>query len=251
MSSRPLASARACLLVAVLARAGLGAPAGAAPIAFTGELTIDLGALGQYATAGSGVADVAPTGAFALPGGAFAISEIQPLPFSLLGITAQLEVVGANAPGSFEPGGGPDGGFGAEFAPFAGSAFLGVDLGTFPVTLTALPLVLLGNGGTFTFPPGPFDLSTVTGAWTTGVSTRVYTDGGATLTLTVSGFDARTAGGLGPLQLVTPVTIFDVADAVIVPGFATLALTFVPEPAGLLLLVVGLVTLAVALRLGP
>jgi hypothetical protein len=248
MSSRPAAAARILLVAGALA---LAAPAGAAPIAFTGELAIDLGALGQHTTTGAGVADVSPTGAFALPAGVFSISELRFLPASLFGLSARIEVLGSNAPGTFQAGAGPGGGFGAEFVPFGGTAFLAFDLGTFPVTVTALPLVLLGNGGTFTFPPGPLDLSTLTGAWTTGASTRVYTDDGATLTLTVSGHDARTAGGLGSIQLVTPVTVLRVADSVVVPAFATLSLTFVPEPSGVALLVLGLAALACARRLGP
>ncbi len=62
---------------------------------------------------------------------------------------------------------------------------------------------------------------------------------GTLTTVTVSGFDARTPGGLGLLRLVNPPTIFDFAGSEVFPAYATLDLQFVPEPGAALLLVSG------------
>jgi hypothetical protein len=91
--------------------------------------------------------------------------------------------------------------------------------------------VLLGNGGVFTYPPGPFDLSTPTGSWTTGVATRKLVLGSATTTtLVVSGFDHRTAGSAGALRLVAPPTAVSFFGSPQMPVYATLDLVFAPEP---------------------
>lgn len=226
--------ARLRTLVAGWVLTGVAGAALAAPIPFSGTLAVDLGAFGGYTAMGVGVADVAPTGAFTLAGGELVLSTERTLP-DFPSLPVRVRVIGANAPGTFAPGGGPAGGFGAEFVPVSGGAFVHFTATSGP-PFFSLPLPLLGNGGTLTFPL--FDLSTPTGNWTTGAATRVFMDDGVLRTVTLAGSDARTVGGLGTIQLVTPVTVLGLG-ALEEPVFATLTLTFVPEPGDALLVAAG------------
>jgi hypothetical protein len=113
--------------------------------------------------------------------------------------------------------------------------------------LTLLPLHLAGHGGTFPLPPNPVTtLSTVWGAWTTGPRSRVIRVGSATsTTLRITGADLRTAGGVGTLSMITPITVFQGADPFFdVPLYAEATLRFVPEPSRALLLGSGGLVLA-------
>jgi hypothetical protein len=109
---------------------------------------------------------------------------------------------------------------------------------SFTLPLTQNGTAGLGLGGTLSW--ARF------GEWTTG---KVQITGVATsfpetqsTTLSQTGFDARTTGGLGMVQLVTPIRIFSNLG----PdrgGFAILALHFVPEPGQPLLLGAGFLAL--------
>jgi len=94
-------------------------------------------------------------------------------------------------------------------------------------------------GGSIT----PYSVPVRFGRWTTGnvqlTGILTSTFGGGTTTISLSGFDARSAQGLGTLQLVTPLQIGPHPAAPMsgaMGGFAVLELQFVPEPASLALL---------------
>jgi hypothetical protein len=102
----------------------------------------------------------------------------------------------------------------------------------------------LGVGGTapFTFfsPTGgtPLTGSIQFTPWTTGsppltgVAKQLTSAGFVLSTITLGGFDARTSGGLGQVQLVSPVQIFIGPGKA--GGYGFLSLDFVPEPSRLL-----------------
>jgi hypothetical protein len=237
-SGRRLARAAASCWLLLLAAGGH-----AAPLTGAGELRIFLGPF-AFSDTGAGIATVQPGGALSLPAGLFTVAGVQAT--TLTGpIGLQASVSAALGAVSFGPGEGPAFGFGQIQAPVTGSAAIALLLNGVPIQTTFFPLVLLGNGGVFTFPPGPFDLSTPTGSWTTGAATRTLMIGSATTTIMVSGFDQRTPGGVGALRLVTPptaVTFLGASDAF--PVYATLDLVFAPEPSSGALLVAALAAAA-------
>lgn len=235
MTSPPriLASYRASIrlgFVAALATLAIPAPAPAALMPFTGQLQISLGPLGGYAAVGAGAAEVSPGSlAFTLPPGVFPFSTSAPLtglaPFTRLTLSFD------NLTGSFAPGAGLGGGFGA--AHFGMTLSGKVVAGFSVLDVTLVPIHLAGHGGSFPLAPSPLStLSTVWGAWTTGTSARVIQLGSASsTTVTISGTDLRTPDGAGTISLVTPMTVFH-GDSPFydVPLHARLTLHFVPEP---------------------
>jgi hypothetical protein len=117
----------------------------------------------------------------------------------------------------------------------------------------AIPLNAVGTVSGFVTAAGGAIKITVTATnWTTGVvqitkiTTGAPTPNGGTVnvnTATVSGFDNRTPGHQGQIQLISPFhVITNVAGNL--PGFAIQVLNFVPEAGTLLLLGTGAVGLA-------
>jgi len=88
--------------------------------------------------------------------------------------------------------------------------------------------------------------------WTTGSVSGVAFTGYAPTRTTAMGYDNRSTGGKGTIQLVTPLVYsFDSLPFGDVGGFANtwkVKLTFVPEPRGLLMLGAGFALLGLVYR---
>jgi hypothetical protein len=130
--------------------------------------------------------------------------------------------------------------------PLTGAAIVNV-LGLFNLNV---PLAPIGYTDAYTSVSGGSIMVTVFGTgWTTGdvtltgVSTE--TPSGAplnTVTFDALGFDNRTAGHRGVVQLVSPFKVISGATGNL-PGYALQTLTFVPEPGTLVLLGAGVLGL--------
>ena len=126
--------------------------------------------------------------------------------------------------------------------PLTGTAFVNV-LGLFNL---AVPLGIVGNtGATTSVIAGTLAVTAVGTGWTTGVVTitGVTTGSPATNTVVNIGYDNRTPGHAGVVQLISPFKVITNAAGNL-PGLATQTLTFVPEPGTLLLLGSGVLGLA-------
>jgi hypothetical protein len=107
--------------------------------------------------------------------------------------------------------------------------------------LLSIPLSL-GQPNTFTKAASGVAITTISAPWTVGTAS-VTGLGGATPTATAMGMNGLTPGGAGTLVLVTPVRIVTNITGVIA-AFGTLELVYVPEPATLALLGMGVAGLA-------
>ncbi len=236
MGTPPRLAPPALVVATALAATLLLGPAAAAAAPMPVHATLSLVFLGEtFGTSGSGSAEVAPDGSIALPAGLLSFSETRPVagPAPIV----QLGVSGPLAPGTFAPGDGPGGGFGAFFVQLQASGSIGFG-GPPPLVTIPFPLWLIGNGGTFSFPPNTVSiLSTLTGVWTTGTVSKAFlTPSGAATTRVLQGFDTVSAGGARLVQLVTPITVFgDPGSPPDLVLHATLDLR-IPEPGAALLL---------------
>jgi hypothetical protein len=236
----------------------------ATAVSFQGTLTIDIfDGLLVIPTAGAGEATRdATTGVFQLPAGAFTVTDFggdfgPGTPEEIPPVVQSALTNYSTTAGSFAPR--PDGTVGG---------LMSLD-GTFEFYSQPLPvdkdddLLLrifldpIGLGGVQVgFVPFPLDeiLSTQTIGmeWSTGTVTAsdVVVGGVEGLSVSRTGFDNRDENGIGDIQLVTAsVMIIDGRGMggdyfVRVPTFATLDLTFVPEPGTWALLALGLIALS-------
>jgi hypothetical protein len=222
------------------------APTRAGAAAFTGTLVIELGTLPPANFNGSGSVTSTPT-QLTIPSGVFTgtfgtpITGQVPLTFINMNIS--------NAPGSFT--GTPLQGT----MPIRGGANVLANLGAGPTTLVKVPFTVtsggvltagLGFGGTIPA-TGGLILGIYFSDWRVGtakitgvdISYTYHLPGGAMAsntttytyvgTVTRSGYDNRTPGGLGVVQLVSPTKV--VAQLVgVLPVWSTITLQ-VPEPA--------------------
>jgi hypothetical protein len=268
-----------CTLAPLLLGLLAAGPSGAAPLAFQAELAIVFaeGGLGEIVATGAGTAEVTPTSLqFALPAGLFDLQGTLAGPAT--GPVGEVRVAGSNASGW--PAGGPDApvivctpvcGPAPQVGnmPLVGSLELvprdGGDAIVLPLSVvgaapaaTATFATSAGFGGflagggwslaAFTLPPFP-PPATPPGTSTFTLPSTVITVPTFTLPPVVSGTDARTAGGLGRIQRVTPVHVVigdDYRSGL--SGYARLTVDFVPEPAPVALLAVGAAGLVAASR---
>lgn len=224
----------------------LPSAAGAAPIQRSFEATLALfsGIVPPFFFEGSGTATVDVTGnhlnSILFPANVFATQ--------VTGGTGFLEVRvnASNGAGMLSASGGPLGGFGGMI-PILGTlrlCFGGTGCDGGPFADIALPLSVVGAGGTTSTPSGFFQV--VGAPWSSAQTTLSGTGfvsvfegirqgpGGLTSSTVLSG---------GFLSVVTPARV-------VVPSFgdldfmAVLSVSFVPEPSGLALLAAGAVGLA-------
>jgi hypothetical protein len=104
------------------------------------------------------------------------------------------------------------------------------------------------NRGSFGYSPRTATISAF--SWTTGVVEVTASGGPQPTVLKRTGYDNRTPGGVGNIQMVTPaLTRWKHPFSDYYTGLiATMKLTFVPEPDGWLMLVSGIGTLAILYR---
>ena len=121
--------------------------------------------------------------------------------------------------------------------------------GPTPNNQAAIPLNIIGVGGTKKFVAlGTLVMGTIkANPYQLGMVTVMGALNDSPSTVMGTGFDNRTAGGLGTLQLVTP-TIVGLGALGTLASLATLTITFVPEPGTLLLLGMGLAGIAAISR---
>jgi len=130
-------------------------------------------------------------------------------------------------------------------------------VGAFPVGSTPTTLTWFhtrngtlgpGLGGTFVTALTPSTSVRVEfGTWTTGMLTltSLFPVLSGLTTPTIAGFDARTVGGLGVLQLVTPIRINTSPPIQRTGAFGVLQIHFLPEPASAVMLFSGVCFLLV------
>jgi hypothetical protein len=233
---------------------------GAQATIFTGGVSFSLGGLAPQVASGTGwgtsiatppkpgpcvLGDVAtitsypPT--YPLPWAAVGPVRIGmgPSAFPISAVTFSLVAPGpcsfTDAPGNVL--GGPCALGGAWSASVAGRPFL------------VIPLSGLGVTGRVSF--GPYGSYIDAQQWRTGTAT--FTINGVAFTTTngaplqTAGYDNRTAGGLGTVNLVAPAGLMSTLGGN-TPLFVSMTLTFVPEPGTLLLLGLGVAGLAVVGR---
>jgi hypothetical protein len=150
----------------------------------------------------------------------------------------------APGPCTFTAGGGPGGGLGG---PCSLGGTLNVLAGGAPFLI--VPLSGLGVAGRVNL--GPYGSYIDAQSWTAATATP--TVAGSPLTsngvpITTVGYDARTAGGLGTVKLVAPAGLMSTLVGGNLPLFASMTLTFVPEPGTLLLVGLGIAGLGAAGR---
>jgi hypothetical protein len=253
------------LLLAVALALGGAGQAGAVPLTLQGgTLGISIGALPPITfpcNACPLVLDVANPGVgggFVEPANAFAGSVMLPTAlFTGVALINGLTIGNlANGEKAIAPGaaGGnradrvlrPGGDLGGPGA-LTGSSFVNV-LGLFNLTV---PLNIVGNtGATTAVAAGTLNVTVAGTGWTTGTMmiNKVTTGDPAGNTVTNAGYDNRTAGGNGVLQLISAFHITTNAAGNL-PGLATQTLTFsAPEPGQILLVGAALGTLVMLAR---
>jgi hypothetical protein len=233
--------------VAVLA----AAPGFAAPYPFTATLGVQVGALPPVSGTGAGNGtSVGVGGAASIPGGVFSLHSTAPIDPPLLvidgfavgapGIPAGATVpvpAGTNKALAF---GGVTGIMGLN-----ASAYLLTGVNSSPpgFVAAAIPLFMIGNPGPIPFAfnaLGMLIMGTIfANPYKLGMVTAMGALQGVPSTVMGTGFDNRTAGGLGTLQLVTP-TAVGLGALGSLASLATLTIHFVPEPGTLALLGLGL-----------
>jgi len=238
------ASPRALLLAAILLAAAVPGSARAAPLGFTGTLTLQLipGSIATVVVPASGVAQVTGSphlASFLLPGGVFGpvttlidLGNASGTDLSLAGFQ--------NLGGSFTAGGGPMGfhGIARLCLLFAPCDFANVPL---PVAATGTPAAGFGIGGTQMI-MGAIDMTAQHAPWAASPpGMTIHTPATVVSTLTfpagfihgpASGSASTAAQPGGVVQLVTASKVYTSLTGAYpeLPMYAVLNLHFVPEP---------------------
>jgi hypothetical protein len=114
----------------------------------------------------------------------------------------------------------------------------------FGITLLGVPLKLGAPSTAEAAGAGGVLLTVVSGSWTVGATTLTLGPSDPSRTAMATGSNGLTAGGQGTLVLVAPVKVITNVNVGTFPMFATLSLTYVPEPGTLALLGAGVLALA-------
>jgi len=223
----------------------LASQASAGPMPFSGTLTLTIGTLPPIVVTGTGTGSSAGAGGAAtIPAGVFSLFTSTVISPALLGLIDGIGIAGQPFPGGFST-------FGTNAAlNFNGATgTMGLNasvyllMGGFPVA--GIPLNVVGVGGTQMFSVfGGLIAGTVTAApYQLGTITQTGIFNGEPQSAMNTGFDARTPGGAGVLQLVSPgFSSLGPVGRLVAP--AVLTLEFVPEPGTLMLLGAGVLGLA-------
>jgi hypothetical protein len=235
---------------------GIASSASAVPLSFSATLTLRIGALPAVTATGAGTGDFAGAGGSAsIPAGVFSIVTTLPIHPPLL----VIDGFGAGAPGQggtgqlpLTPGtnkalvfGGVTGSMQLDASAYLITGFTGAT----PNNAAAIPLTRIGRDCSIVFCPPPpvlggLVMGTIKGnPYQLGMITVMGGLNGTPTTLIGTGFDNRTAGGAGVLQLVSPNTIALGALGSLAI-LAELSITVVPEPSTALLVGFGLAALA-------
>jgi hypothetical protein len=252
-------------LFSILAAGVLVAAAGSAnAVPFTATAAVQVGALPPVTANGSGSGTSAGAGgAASIPGGVFSIATTAPINPPLLVING----FGVGAPGQggyrtlnttpLSPGSNKGLTFGGVTGTMglSASAYLITGLGNPPTLSTptptnlaaAIPLAIVGVGCNPFCPPPLFPGGLIMGTimanpYQLGMVTVMGALNGVPSAVMGTGFDNRTAGGLGTLQLVSP-TVVALGALGSLARVAELSITIVPEPATALLVGLGLAAL--------
>jgi hypothetical protein len=233
--------------------------ASAAPYGFLATASVQVGALPPVSATGAGSGtSVGAGGAASIPGGVFAIVTTAAINPPLL----VIDGFGVGAPGQggtnqlpLSPGtnlalnfGGVTGTMGLSVSAYLITGYMN-GTGPTPNNAAAIPLNIVGVGGTKKFVAlGTLVMGTIkANPYQLGMVTVMGALNGSPSTVAGTGFDNRTAGGLGVLQLVSP-TIVALGALGSLASLATLTINFVPEPGTLLLLGMGLAGIAAISR---
>ncbi len=211
--------------------------------AFAGAMTassfgFQIGTLPALSFAGSGTTGTATSNTLATidPGttitGTVTTPVTDPAAVPITAIQAKLT---KNAAGSFADSGGGVLTGSAEFNGVANVKGFG------GLTLLGVPLSV-GSGKTSTAGAYGINITAISGTWTTG-SVAISVPGEPVVTITGSN---GLVGGAGTVTLVAPVTVLsNLSGGTNFAAFATLVLTYAPEPGTLLLLGSGVAGLAI------
>ena len=232
--SLPLLSAALVLSVG-LSSAAPGV-ASAATLSLTTDLVLEIDALPQITgPTNFGVLVFVSSGAgsFVLPAGFASASAVLPTQlftgaslFSSLNVSATAGTISVDA------------GAGTGVGPILGSATFGVLGGLINLVV---PLSVVGVGGSASDFAAAVAVTVTGHGWTTGAAqvtgvTAATPGGGIVNTVTLSGYDFRTAGHAGTIQLVTPFRVQASGGLRNLPGFGRVrASVVIPEPSTFLL----------------
>jgi hypothetical protein len=234
----------------------IAAPAMAVPLPFSGTLKLQISSFPTVTGNGSGVGDSAGLGGSAsIPAGSIPLHLTAQLstPVYLIsgfaiGAPGQTATAVPLTPGSHKA---------LSFGGLTGT--MGLDAGLYLLqgtsaqyVLAELPIGVIGVGGTAMWNyGGPLIMGIIVGnPYQLGAVTAMGALQGVPSTVMGTGFDNRTLGGLGTLQLVSPASI-GLGTGGSLAMLATLSITFVPEPTTALLVGGGLVALGALRRRYP